>query len=262
MDDAKSKKFPDFSDFNFHDDILENSVLFHDILPVVLLLDCSGSMSTTDSTERVSRIEIMKRCLKNFVNTTVISNIDKERIDLCVIAFDSNVTIVKGFTSMSEIGDDFSTLRASGSTSLYSALIIGVQLARRRRNEIMNAGVGCFKPILFLITGSAPTDKSSKEECQKILKHCVNNVYGKAKMHLVICGMEQCNMNEMNNLCAEKTLIALRSADALEEAFKLLTSAVVSYWAVHTSDEWCVEFDHLKNLGVIKNTSRRLNLGY
>ena len=62
---------------------------------VVLCLDTSGSMNASDSTEGVSRIELVKRYAKDFVNSSAISDIDKERVELCVITFDSSINVFK-----------------------------------------------------------------------------------------------------------------------------------------------------------------------
>jgi len=273
------KKFT-FDDFDFPDDIphqedvgmaMENVVVIeeekeynpngqHPI--VVLLLDCSGSMGATDSTEGVSRIELVKRYAEKFVNTPVISAVDKERVELCVIAFDSGVTILKDFGPMSDVNSDFSALQANGLTSLYTALIVGVQLARRRRNALMNDGAECFKPILFLVTDGAPTDSDLMEDCRKVLKHYVDkDDNGKAKMRLIICGMDQCNMTEMNNLCEDKQILALRDTDALQDAFKLLTASVAAVSQSNVTDDVHLAMDKIsKKIGWLRGTSSVLNL--
>lgn len=228
---------------------------------VVLCFDTSGSMYASDSTEGVSRIELVKRYAKDFVNSSAISDIDKERVELCVITFDSSVTILKDFSPMSEIGDDFSMINASGLTSLYSALIIAVHAARKRKNAMLNEGVACFKPIIFLVTDGLPTDDNMKESCRKVLKQYVDKGDdGKAKMRLIVCGMDQCDMSEMNQLCDEKQILALRNTDALKDVFKLFTASVAAVSQSTVDDELHLAFEQLKNIGVMKGKTRELNL--
>lgn len=230
---------------------------------VVLCLDCSYSMSTKDSSEGVSRIELVKRYAKEFINNNLVQGIDKEKIELCVITFDSNVKILKDFAPVSEISDDFSMLKATGLTSLYSALIIAVSSARKRRDALLADGISCFKPIIFVVTDGKPEGEDDmREPCRKILaKYVDKGEDGKAKMRLIICGMDRCDMQEMNALCQDKQLIGLRDTDALQEAFKLFTASIASVSSSVVSDDVILAFDKAKDkLAVPKGQRMELEL--
>ena len=56
-------------------------------------------------------------------------------------------------------------------------------------------------------------------------------------LNVVICGMKDCDMKDMNALCQDKQLIGLADTDALEDAFKLLTANLVAFYsAASTTD--------------------------
>ncbi|MCR4646750.1 MAG: VWA domain-containing protein [Oscillospiraceae bacterium] len=207
---------------------------------IVLVLDCSGSMSIKDSETGEPRIELVKRYAQQFVNTNLIADVDKEKVELCVITYDTDVRILKDFAPMTAISDDFSSLEASGLTATYSALTVAVNAARKRRNEMLNEGVACFKPIIFLVTDGRPEgDNNMREGCKKVLERYVDkDENGKVRMRLIICGMDQCDMKEMNALCRDKQLIGLQDASALDDAFKMMTAslAAVSSSTVHDSE--------------------------
>jgi uncharacterized protein YegL len=207
---------------------------------VVLCLDCSSSMNATDSESGESRIELVKRYARDFINTSVISGVDKDRIELCVIGFDTNVTILKDFAPMSQISDDFSKIQASGWTATYSALTVAVDRARHRKNELNDVGTSCFKPIIFVVTDGRPEGdiEGMREICSKVLaKYVGKDETGKSKMRLIVCGMPGCDMQEMNALCPDSQLVGLRDTDALEEAFKLLTASVAAVSASVVTDD-------------------------
>ncbi len=229
---------------------------------IVLCLDCSGSMAATDSESGQSRIELVKRYASDFVNTNLISGVDKEKVELCVVAFDSNVTILKDFAPMTEISSDFSGLQASGLTVTYSALTVAVNLARRRRNALMEDGVSCFKPIIFVVTDGRPEgDDEMREACHKVLaKYVDKGEDGKAKMRLIICGIPGCDMKEMNALCKDKQLIGLADVDALDDAFKLLTASVAAVSGSVVTDDVHLAFDKAKKLLVPNGQGKTLNL--
>jgi uncharacterized protein YegL len=221
-------------------------------------------MNRTDSESGESRIELIKRYARDFVNTDKISGFDKERIELCIIAFDSNVTVLNDFAPMSEVKDDFSQLNASGLTVTYSALTVAVNLARKRRNSLINDGVACFKPIIFVVTDGKPEgDDEMKEACHKVLAKYVNKGEdGKAKMRLIVCGLPGCDMKEMNALCQDKQLIGLADVDALGDAFKLLTASVAAVSCSNVNDsDIKVAFENAKKILVPAGCSKNLNLG-
>ena len=223
---------------------------------VVLVLDRSGSMNATDTEENVSRIELVKRYAKDFVNTQSISAADKELIEFCVVTFGSDVEILQDFTPMSESKVDFDSLQAGGLTSLYSALIVAVKLARERKNKLIATGTPCFKPVIFLVTDGRPegeNDLKMEDACRQILHSYVDAEDGKSpRMRLFVCGMDKCDMSLMDSLCDDKQIIALRNADALKEAFALLTKSVAAMSVSDVNDLLHLSFENIENLGVLK----------
>ncbi|MCR4646749.1 MAG: VWA domain-containing protein [Oscillospiraceae bacterium] len=188
---------------------------------IVLVLDCSATMGIQDSKTGEPRIELLRRFAQKCVNTDQISDVDKEKVDFCVITYDSKVRILKDFAPLTAISDDFSSLEATGQAAAYSALTVAVNAARKRRNAMMNEGVACLKPVILMVTDGLPAgDDDMKEGCKKLLARYVDkDENGNTRMHLIICGMHNFYMEEMDTLCKDKQLI---SVNELEDAFKKL----------------------------------------
>ena len=230
---------------------------------IVLCLDTSFSMSLKDSASGKSRIDLVKEYARDFINTTAIADVDKERVELCVITFDTKVTIIKDFAPMTEVSDDFDYLEAKGLTCTYSALVVAVNAARKRRNELLNTGTPCFKPIIFMVTDGRPEgDDEMRDGCKKLLARYVDKGEdGKAKMRLVICGMKDCDMKEMNALCQDKQLIGLADTDALDDAFKLLTASVAAVSSSTVSDnDISLTFENAAKLVTPAGQGKKLTL--
>ncbi|MBR0483741.1 MAG: VWA domain-containing protein [Oscillospiraceae bacterium] len=224
---------------------------------IVLCLDKSGSMSITDSSLGKSRIDLVNECAKKFVNTTEISAFDKEKVDLCVITFDSSVQVEKDFAPMTIIGDDFN-LKASGGTSLYTAMTIACEKARQRKNMLAAKGTPLFRPLVLVLTDGQPTDNQYRETCKKVLAERVD---GK-KNDLIICGFGEADMPEMNSLCNNSQLIMLRNTDAIQQVFSMLSKSIVMASQSNVSDAIHLAMNEFNNLGVtqVQNGQKVVNL--
>ena len=224
---------------------------------VALCLDKSGSMSITDSVLGKSRMELVNECAQKFVNTTELSTLDKEKVDLCVITFDSNVEIEKDFAPMSIIGDDFN-LKCSGGTSLYKAMILACDKVRQRKNMLAAKGTPLFRPLVLVLTDGEPTDGKYRETCKKVLAERVD---GK-KNDLIICGFGSADMPAMNSLCNNAQLVMLRNTDAIQQVFSMLSKSLAVASQSNVSDAIHLAMNELNNLGVtqVQNGQKVVNL--
>ncbi|MCX7735048.1 MAG: VWA domain-containing protein, partial [bacterium] len=123
--------------------------------PVLLLLDTSGSMSG-------EKIQQLNEGIKIFKKQVQEDDIASKRVDVAVIAFDSNVKVIHEFSSI----EDFEPqeLEASGSTNMGEAILTGIDLVEKRKNQYKQKGIDYYRPWIVLITDGAPTDMSEGDE--------------------------------------------------------------------------------------------------
>jgi uncharacterized protein YegL len=117
--------------------------------PVLLLLDCSGSMSG----DPIAELNAGLKDLKNDLDEDPFS---RKRVELAVMSFGGTVTLVNDFTTV----DNWQapTLTTTGDTPLGKAVRDGLTLLRKRKDAIREHGIELLRPWVFLITDGAPTD--------------------------------------------------------------------------------------------------------
>lgn len=222
-----------------------NKAMQHSV--AVLCLDRSGSMAAEDSSQKLPRIDLVNQGARDFINNTVMTQLDKENTDIEIMAFGSEVSIAKGFAPMSTIEPDFS-FTASGSTHLYSTLLVAISDARKRRNELIKAGAETRKPAIFVITDGMPTDDDMKETCNKVLKEYID----KRKMSLIVFCLPGCDPTEMKELCDNVQVIALRNVDAIAQAFALVSHSLAAVSDSDVNSNLAIAVQGLNDLGFIR----------
>jgi uncharacterized protein YegL/cellulose biosynthesis protein BcsQ len=118
-------------------------------LPLVLLLDVSGSMAGPRITE-------LSRALTNFAGQIRNNPAMGRTLDIAIVAFGSRVQVIQDFTR----GYDFypPVLQVEGSTSTGAALNVGIDLLRDRIDFYKMHSVDYYRPWMILISDGVPTD--------------------------------------------------------------------------------------------------------
>lgn len=127
--------------------------------PVLLLLDNSGSMSG-------SKLDALNTGLRDFQADLRNDPLAAARCEIAVVTF-GPVQQVMDFTSAEQFTAPH--LAAAGNTPMGEAIITGLEMLRRRKEQIRQGGVGLYRPWVFLITDGAPTDpwKGAAKEIQQ-----------------------------------------------------------------------------------------------
>ena len=119
-------------------------------LPVYLVLDCSGSMTGAP-------IEAVRQGMKTLLGELKSDPQALETVFLSVITFDSSARQVVPLTELMLVKEpDF---QATGTTALGAALRLlsdSIDKDVRKTTEFQK---GDWKPLIFLMTDGAPTDK-------------------------------------------------------------------------------------------------------
>jgi len=116
--------------------------------PCVLLVDTSGSMG-----ER-NKIGALNEGLKTFETALREDPVASVRVEVAVIAFDSEVRVLQDFVTADKF--DAPKLEASGLTFMGSAVERALDLLDARKDTYRRNGVSFYRPWAFLITDGEP----------------------------------------------------------------------------------------------------------
>ncbi|MBL1263462.1 vWA domain-containing protein [Candidatus Methylomicrobium oryzae] len=114
--------------------------------PCVLLLDTSGSMEG-------SPINELNQGLQEFAKSLKDDSLASLRVEVAVVTFDSNVTIVQDFITASNFQAPI--LTAQGGTDMAGGINKALDLIELRKKEY-RGNVTYYRPWVFMITDGAP----------------------------------------------------------------------------------------------------------
>ena len=115
----------------------------------VLLLDVSGSMSG-------EKIAALTEGLSFFKDEVMKDDLATKRMDLSVIVFGNDVSVLQDFTSIGNFMPP--KLTADGVTPMGEAILLAIKLIETRKTQYKSQGIDYFRPWIFLITDGEPTD--------------------------------------------------------------------------------------------------------
>jgi uncharacterized protein YegL len=125
-------------------------------IPVVLLLDTSGSMSAG------SKISDLNEGLSIFKSDIETDDLASKRVDLAIIAFSDTATVIHDFSSVNDFEPP--NLSPEGLTSMGEAILKSIEMVEGRKNQYKELGVDYYRPWIFMITDGEPTDMQPGDE--------------------------------------------------------------------------------------------------
>ena len=120
--------------------------------PCLLLLDTSGSMSGRPISE-------LNAGLQAFQSELQADSLAMKRVEVALITF-GPVRIINEFNTAESFSSP--TLPTTGDTPMGEAIIVGINLIKKRKDEYKKNGISFYRPWVFLITDGAPTDDWNK----------------------------------------------------------------------------------------------------
>jgi uncharacterized protein YegL len=137
-------------------------------VPVILLLDTSSSMLEDHGHGR--SIDQLNRCLQSFFRDVIDAKTDQDRTmrtnaDFCIIAYDSQVSVVMPWTHGSELAlNNIPVLDASGSTAMYEAIVEASDLLLRKFATYKKRDVDTYCANIFNITDGMPNTEDERSK--------------------------------------------------------------------------------------------------
>ncbi|MCY4413843.1 MAG: VWA domain-containing protein [Alphaproteobacteria bacterium] len=181
--------------------------------PVVLVLDTSASM-------KGAPIDALNRGISRFKYDVEQDAIASMRVEISIVSFGSSVDVVQDFVTI----DDFSppVLEASGKTPLGQGVRMGFQQLTRRCSLFKEAGVGFYRPWMFLVTDGAPTDGNLWKEVVEDVRVAVEE----QKMLFFTVGVEGADLRILRAIAPKSSPPILLQDMRFEELFSWLSVSV------------------------------------
>ncbi|MCR5013076.1 MAG: hypothetical protein K6A72_12080 [Lachnospiraceae bacterium] len=188
-----------------------------------LLVDTSGSMNTQ------GKIDELNNALRNFKATVLEDPLSARRVDVCVISFATDVTVVNGgFCPIREFEPP--TLMARGSTSMGAGIRYALEAVHEQVRNYHDQGVECFKPFILMITDGYPTDDVDDME-KLIAQRESEGRYGHLRFHAF--GVKGADMDFLSRLT--KRVLAVNN-NAFDEIFRWTSETMKIISHSRTSD--------------------------
>lgn len=119
------------------------------VLPIVFLLDTSGSMAG-------SKIAALSSALVKFRNSLSLDINSRYSVEVSIITFSTDVKIVQNFTSIYKMKiPDFD---ANGVTNMGEAVKVAIYTIEEYKKNLAKSDIRYYKPFLILITDGMATD--------------------------------------------------------------------------------------------------------
>lgn len=121
-----------------------------DRCPVVLLVDTSEAMA------KDGRLSLMNGGLHQLKSDILNDPIASLRIEIAIIQYGGSVQVRREFQSALEF--DIPYLHPDGTGHLGAAVLNALELIEYRKVAYRQAGVNFYRPLLFILSGSRPSD--------------------------------------------------------------------------------------------------------
>ena len=115
--------------------------------PCVLLLDTSGSMQGAP-------ITALNEGLQTFKNDLARDPIAMKRVEIAIVTFNNEVTVVTDFTTAESFAPP--ALTAGGQTHMGTAINTALDLVQARKTVYRANGIANYRPWIFMITDGEP----------------------------------------------------------------------------------------------------------
>lgn len=123
--------------------------------PVVLVLDCSGSMGER-SRPGPTPMEALNAGLDVLISALHKDELARRRVEVSVVAFGTEVAPATEFATVDSL--IIPTLVPSGVTSMGAALNAALDAVEARKKDYKTNGIAYYRPWVLLITDGLPTD--------------------------------------------------------------------------------------------------------
>ena len=199
-------------------------------LACVLLLDTSGSMGGAP-------IESLNKALQNFKEKLSMDEMAQKRVDVAIVEFNSNASLVQDFTPISMMQPI--ELSVTGSTAMSKGIHMAIDLVKQRNRFYNELGTPVYKPWIFMITDGAPDSDDDIESARlRIQEEETKGTHGKLKFFaLGVPGFERNILIELTRHQGEKPRIMELENFDFAGIFNWISESMVAISVSRVGDE-------------------------
>jgi uncharacterized protein YegL len=163
-------------------------------VPVVLLLDVSGSMNGPP-------IEQLNAGVLTFKDAVVADSLAAKRVEIAIVSFGGDqVQTVCDFTTVE--GFHPPTLTCGGLTPMVAAIRQGIDMIEQRKSVYKTHAISYYRPWLFLITDGAP---NPTDDWKSVALQVKQKEEAKAFMFFAV-GVEGANFDILKQIAVREPL--------------------------------------------------------
>lgn len=157
--------------------------------PCVLLLDTSGSMQGAP-------LHALNEGLRMFKDNLALDPLASRRVEVAVITFNSEVTVVQDFCTAEHFEPP--TLTAGGMTCMGTGINKALDILQTRKTQYRTNGIAYYRPWVFLITDGEPQGESS--DAIKRAGERIRIDENAKRVAFFAVGVEGANMSELEKV--------------------------------------------------------------
>lgn len=123
--------------------------------PVLIIADCSGSMSGRP-------VDAMNQGVDDLYQAIIDDEIARNRVEVALLSFNTETRVERDFSTVSE--RTRTAMRAGGGTNMHVAIQQGCDILEARKEQYRLGGVPYFRPIMVIFSDGLPTSPRSEME--------------------------------------------------------------------------------------------------
>ena len=163
--------------------------------PCVLLLDTSGSMQGTP-------IDALNEGLRTFQADLMKNSLASRRVEIAIVAFNSDVKVVQEFVTPDSI--ELQTLTAQGLTHIGAGIHRALDMVQARKALYRANGVAYYRPWIFMITDGEP--QGEPEQIVEQVKQRIREDEANKRVAFFPVGVENANMTRLSEISVRTPL--------------------------------------------------------
>lgn len=186
------------------------------VTPVLFLIDSSGFSD--------KQIDSLLKGLNFFKN-----NVHDDSIEIAIISFSDSVTIEQDFTPLNSWEPPSMGTNINSGSPIGEAIERAAELARDRREKIINGGLTYRRSQICIIASNRPTDLDVGGERWDEIQEILETFQSHRTVEFIISGISGSRLDLLNELVSETDIPLLHiygDSDLFHDYFQLICEVV------------------------------------